>query len=256
MKIINPLDGTKASRALIGIGWDDVPHLDEEAKGELLEETPEWLREARSLGKPSLGAGAIFPIPEKHIKVDPFPLPDHWPRAYALDVGWNWTAALWCAWDLDNLTKYLYGEYKAGHALPSIHADAIKARGDWIPGVIDPSANNRSPRDGERIMADYVEAGLHLTPADNAVNAGLVKCWRDLSIGRTKVFSTLQELFAEYRLYHRDEKGKIVKKNDHLMDDMRYIHNSGGSVAAIRPALAGGPSLRANVPDDGRRGTY
>jgi hypothetical protein len=222
----------------------------------LLDETPEWLRDARSKGIPSLGVGAIYPIPEASIKVDPFAIPDHWPRVYSLDVGWNWTAVLWCAYDLDNLIKYLYGEYYAGEALPAVHADAIKARGEWIPGLIDPSANNRNIRDGERLMEDYIKAGLNLTKADNAVNAGLVKCWRDLSIGRTKVFSTLQNFFAEYRLYRRDEHGKIVKKKDHLMDDMRYIHNSGDAVRAVRPALVGGPSLTATGPDDGRRGAY
>lgn len=256
MKPIDPTDGTKKSRVLITAGWDDVPHLDSTAKAELLEETPPWLREARSLGKPSLGAGAIYPIPEERIKCDPFAIPDHWPKAYALDVGWNWTAALWCAWDRDNATKYLFGEYLAGEALPSIHADAIKARGDWVEGVVDPAANNRGQRDGERLMADYIAAGLHLTKAENAVEAGLVSCWRDLSIGRIKVFSTLQNFFAEYRLYRRDEHGKIVKKKDHLMDCMRYLQNSGQSVAKVRPALMGGPSLTANVPHDGRRGAY
>ena len=255
MQFIDPL-ATPRSRRLITAGWDDVPHLDTEAKADLLAETPEWLRDARSKGIPSLGAGAIYPIAEAKIRCDPFPIPDHWPKCYALDVGWNWTAVLWCAYDRDNLIKYLYGEYLASEALPSVHADAIKARGDWIPGVIDPSAANRGQRDGERIMADYVAAGLHLTKAENAVNAGLVATWRDLSIGRTKVFSTLQNYFAEYRLYRRDEHGKIVKKKDHLMDCKRYIHNSGEAVAIVRPALTGGPRLTANVPNDGRRGAY
>ena len=84
-------------------------------------------------------------------------------------------------------------------------------------------------------MEDYINQGLNLTKADNAVNAGLVKTWQDLSLGRTKVFSTLQYFFSEYRLYRRDEKGKIVKKKDHLMDDMRYIHNSGEAVAIVKP---------------------
>lgn len=229
----------------------DVPHLDAQAKAELLEETPEWLRDARSKGIPSLGVGAIYPIPEARIKCDPFPIPDHWPRCYSLDVGWNWTAALWCAFDLDTATKYLYAEYKAGQQLPSVHADAIKARGEWIPGLIDPAANRRNEKDGTRLMQEYETLGLHLTKADNAVNAGLVKCWRDLSIGRTKVFSTLQEFFGEYRLYRRDEKGEIVKKNDHLMDDMRYIHNSGREVAIIKPASVIDPSAYRGIPNKG-----
>jgi hypothetical protein len=31
----------------------------------------------------------------------------------------------------------------------------------------------------------------------------------------------------EYRLYRRDEKGRIVKANDHLMDATRYAVRSG-----------------------------
>lgn len=249
-------NGPMKSRKLITAGWEDVPHLDKQAQAELLEETPEWLRDARSKGIPSLGAGAIYPIPEDRIKVDPFPIPDYWPRTYALDVGWNWTAVLWCAYDRDNGIKYLYGEYLAGEALPSVHADAIKARGDWIQGLIDPAANNRQQRDGERIMADYIQAGLHLEKADNSVEAGLVATWRDLSIGRTKVFSTLQHYFAEYRLYRRDEHGKIVKKKDHLMDCKRYIHNSGEARATVKPALTSGPSIHATPINDGRKGGY
>lgn len=240
MPAIIKVDGT-TSRKLITAGWSDIPHLDSRAKAELLAETPPWLREARSKGIPSLGAGAIYPIPLSEIEVEPFAIPSHWPRAYSMDVGWNWTAALWMAYDRETMTRYLYAEYKAGEALPSIHADAIKARGTWIPGLIDPAANNRGQRDGERLMADYVELGLDLTPANNAVEAGLVGCWRDLSIGRVKIFKTLQAFKEEYRVYRRDEKGKVVKKNDHLMDDMRYLYNSGFDVMKVKPASLAGP---------------
>lgn len=223
------------SRAMVSAGWDDVPHLDAETKVSLLSETPPWLRDARSKGIPSMGAGAIYPIPENQVKCDPFPIPDYWPRAYAMDVGWNWTAALWMAWDLETLTKYIYSEYKAGEERAPIHASAVKARGIWIPGLIDPAANNRAQRDGERLMQDYENEGLILSKADNSVESGLYQCWTDLSIGRTKAFSNLQQFFAEYRLYRRDEKGKIVKKNDHLMDCMRYLSNSGLAVAKKKP---------------------
>jgi hypothetical protein len=32
----------------------------------------------------------------------------------------------------------------------------------------------------------------------------------------------LQNWLSEFRIYRRDEKGKIVKQNDHLMDATRY----------------------------------
>lgn len=229
------------SRLLVPAGWDDVPHLSPQAKADLLAETPPWLRKSRSQGIPSIGVGAIYPIEVEKITVDNFPIPAHWPRCYALDVGWNWTAALWTAFDRETNTKYHYACYKASEELPAVHASAIKARGEWIPGLIDPAAANRSPRDGERIMADYTAAGLDLTKADNSVEAGLVATWQDLSIGRTKVFRLgMDPFFREYGLYHRDEKGKVVKKDDHLMDCMRYTHNSGATVWKVRPARESG----------------
>jgi hypothetical protein len=218
-------------------GWDDVPHLDEVTKAQMLERIPPYLRDARSKGTPSLGSGAIFPIEESRIIVDPFPIPAFWRRAYALDVGWNRTAALWGAEDPETGISYLYSEYYAGNLLPTIHAQAIKARGEWIPGVLDPAARGRSQRDGEQLSADYVNLGLHLTMADNAVEAGLYDVWGLLATGRLKVMSHLQNWRNEYRLYRRDEKGHIVKKNDHLMDDTRYYVRSGRGVAKAKPVV-------------------
>lgn len=241
----------KASRALITAGWLDVPHLDAQTQAELLAETPPWLHEARSLGKPSLGAGAIYPIEERRVKCDPFPIPAYWPRAYAMDVGWNWTAGLWGAWDRDTSTLYIYSEYKAGEQLPQIHAQAFTARGDWIPGIIDPAANGRAQRDGEALKASYEGCGLKLTNAINAVEAGLHECWMDLSVGRIRVFSTLPGFFNEYRLYRRDEHGKIVKKNDHLMDCMRYLRMTGPGLAIVKPAVLSGNMPGLNVRNPG-----
>lgn len=211
------------SKYLVQAGWDDVPHLDEQTKQDLIESTPEYLRDARTQGIPSLGAGAIYPIPLSEILVDPFQLPPYWPRAYALDVGWNRTAALWGAWDRSVDCVYLYTEHYRGKAEPSIHATAIKARGDWIPGLIDPAARGRSQDDGEQLIQQYRALGLNLREAENALEAGIYATWERLSTGRLKIFKTLQNLQAEYRLYRRDENGKIIKEFDHLMDDMRYL---------------------------------
>jgi sarcosine oxidase delta subunit len=59
--------------------------------------------------------------------------------------------------------------------------------------------------------------------AKNAVEAGLLDCYVRLTTGRLKIFRSLKKTQAELRLYRRNEKGKIVKENDHLMDCMRYL---------------------------------
>lgn len=223
------------SKYRVEAGWDDVPHLSVDVKKEMLAATPPFLRDARSKGIPSLGAGAIFPIEEERIRCDPFSIPPHWRRVYALDVGWNRTAAVWGALDPDTDILYLYSEHYLGQEKPVVHASAIKARGDWIQGVIDPASRGRSQADGERLFAQYVNEGLLIYKADNAVEAGIYAVWERAEQGRLKVFSTLTNWFAEYRLYHRDEHGKIVKVRDHLMDASRYLVMSGLKYAAPRP---------------------
>jgi hypothetical protein len=66
-------------------------------------------------------------------------------------------------------------------AEPAIHAASIRARGAWIPGVIDPAARGRGQVDGTRLIEQYGELGLLLAPAENAVEAGLYAVWERLS---------------------------------------------------------------------------
>ena len=169
--------------------------------------------------------------------VDPFPIPAFWPKVYGFDVGWNRTAAVWGAWDRDTDTVYLYAEHYRGQAEPSVHATSIKARGDWIPGVIDPASVGAQQADGKRLIVEYRGHGLKLHPAENSVEAGIQAVYERLSTARLKVFSTLQNWRAEHRLYRRDENGKIVKANDHLMDAMRYLIISGLPRAIVKPIV-------------------
>ena len=219
---------------LVMITWDDVPHLDEKAKAELWASIPPYQRDARSKGIPQLGSGAIYPVAESEIVCEPFAIPEHWPRAYGMDVGWNRTAVPWGAWDLESDTLYLYSEYYRGQAEPSIHAAAVRARGDWIQGVIDPAARGRGQADGQQLLQMYKDLGLSLTEADNGVESGIYMVFERLSCGKLKVFKTMQNWLSEYRLYRRDDKGRIVKANDHLMDGTRYLVASGRSVARVK----------------------
>ena len=60
------------SKLVVGATWDDVPHLSPEQKAELWGSIPPYQRDARSKGIPQLGSGAIYPVPESEIVVDPF----------------------------------------------------------------------------------------------------------------------------------------------------------------------------------------
>ena len=71
-----------ASKYTVQAGWDDVPHLTERTKRELLASTPPYLRDARSKGVPTLGAGAIYPVPLEDVTCHPFEIPGFWRRCW------------------------------------------------------------------------------------------------------------------------------------------------------------------------------
>lgn len=207
--------------SIVTATWDDAPHLGETEKEELMAALPPYQRDARSKGIPQLGSGAIYPVPESEIIVEPFAIPAHWKVCYGMDVGWNNTAAAWLAHDLESDTVYVTHDYKKGQAEPAVHAATIKAKGNYN-GAIDPASRGRAQKDGEQLMRLYVEQGLSLYAADNTVEAGIFDVYERLTTGRLKIFKTCIDTMAEYRIYRRDEKGRIVKQNDHIMDCIRY----------------------------------
>lgn len=240
---IQPIEGDE-SKFFVQATWDDVPHLDEAAKQALLASIPPYQRDARSKGVPQLGAGAIYQVPESDIIVSDFALPDYWPRAYGLDVGWRKTAAIWGARNNETGEIFLYSEHYRGQAEPSLHAEAIKSRGTWIPGVIDPAAQGRTQTDGQQLISLYRKCGLDLSPAVNAVETGLYQVWQLMSAGKLKVFQSLGNWLSEFRLYQRDTEGRIVKANDHLMDATRYLIVSGVERMKIKPPQVPGQPKR------------
>jgi Terminase RNaseH-like domain len=185
---------------------------------------------------------------------EPFEIPAWYRRVYALDVGWNRTACLWGALDPESDTLFLYSEYYRGQAEPAVHAQAILSRGQWIPGVVDPAARRRAQKDGEQLPTLYRRLGLeNLQPADNGVEAGIYSVWSRLSSGRLKVFKNLQNWLSEFRIYRRDEGGKVIKSSNHLMDATRYLVMSGISRAAAKPSRLW---TDEDLPRGFRRGNY
>lgn len=224
---LNSLPVESRQRLITMISWDEVPHLSDAAKQQMLTSIPPYQRNARTRGIPNLGSGVIYPIPEDEIKVRPFAIPDHWPRGFGMDVGWNWTTAIHGAFDRETQTWYFYKEHYRSHAEPPVHAQGIQSAGAWIPGRIDPAANGRTQVDGRQLIEVYKGLGLDIENADNGVEAGITTMWNLLTTGKLKVFSSLRNFFTEYRMYRRNAKGQIVKKNDHLMDAGRYLVHSG-----------------------------
>jgi predicted phage terminase large subunit-like protein len=179
--------------------------------------------------------GIVYSVPQAEITVEPFQIPDHWPRAYAMDVDWRATAVIWGAWDKQNDVVYLYSEYLRRDAEPVVHAEAIRSRGDWIRGVIDAASRGRSRSDGWRMIEMYRKFGLHLDTAATAMESGIYAVWQRMSCGRLKVFTSLANYLEARRLYRRDATGRLLNPNDYLVNCCQSLIVSGLSRMRTAP---------------------
>lgn len=227
-----PVEGG-GTRFVVTATWDDAPHLTKEAKDELWNSIPPYQRDARSKGIPQLGSGAIYPISESDVTEDDFKIPKHFRRVWGLDHGWDNFACVWAAIDGDTQIVHIYAGIKMACAEPAMQAHMVKSRGAWIPGVGDAAALNI--KDGQKIIDIYRKAGLNITLPDKSVEAGIWDTWELMTAGRLKVFKSLSGWFDEFRLYRRDDKGKVVKTMDHFMDCTRYVVRSGLGRARVEP---------------------
>jgi len=73
--------------------------------------------------------------------------------------------------------------------------------------------------------------------------AGILELRKRMTTGRFKVFAGLREWFEEFRQYHRDQNGDIVKVADDLMSASRIACMSlrFAMPATLGPDYGGGP---------------
>lgn len=217
------------SRSVVFATIDDAKHFTPEQRAAIIQAYPDHEREARVKGIPVLGSGRVFPISEESIRVEPIPLPAHWPQIVGLDFGYDHPfAAVRCAWDRDNDCFYVCNEYRERASTPVVHAAAIKPWGSWIPCAWPHDGLQHDKGSGVELANQYGAQGLEMLPekatfddGGNGVEAGVIDMLDRMQTGRWKVFSTCGSWFSEFRLYHRED-GKIVKIADDLISASRY----------------------------------
>ena len=244
------MNNIQRGQSLTNATWDDASdqvrtlqgrtgHLDQDTMTQILSAYSPHEREMRKYGKPTIGSGLVFPIPEEKLMVEPFEIPDHWPRIAGIDFGWDHdTAVAWGAYDTEEDTFYIYDAYNANKRSPSEHSVPILERPSFIP-IAYPHDGNRRDSIGNPGLADqYRNLGCnflleHFTnpPAlgqkkgSNSVEEGIQQMVVFMEEGRFKIFNHLSQMLQEYRQYHRKD-GKIVNVRDDSMSAMRYCFMS------------------------------
>lgn len=221
------MESREEGQYLLNVTWDDAPHLTEERKKQILSAIPAYQRDMRSKGIPVLGEGLIYPHAEDDVKCAPVPIPSHYRRLAAIDFGIDHPfGTVWMAYDPDTDTAYIYDCYRERGKTPPIHVSAIKKRGD-IRVIYPHDGDNTEKGSGVDLIKLYKDEGLNVyrkfenPDGGNRVEVGIMEVNNRLQAGTLKIFSTCTPIFEEMRRYHR-KNGKRVKKDDDLMDCLRY----------------------------------
>jgi hypothetical protein len=132
--------------------------------------------------------------------------------------------------------------------------------------VIDPAARNVAHQTGRSDQMEYTQHGIVTIAGQNSVTAGINRVRERLETNRLFITANCVELLKEIRRYRwksparteSDPKEAPVKRDDHLLDALRYIVMS-QPFAAQQTEQHGNLSPleeRARLDQQGRRDPY
>jgi len=223
---------------LKGATWDDAPHLAEADRKRMRESYRAHEVDARTQGIPMLGEGAVFPVSDAEIRVDPFKIPDHFARIKGCDFGIDHPAAgVDLAWDRDQDVVYIVDTYRKAQELAPYHAAWFNKANKAIPVAWPHDGMNREKAGGRTLAEAYRLHGVNMLsksaryprakgektdkggpqPVEPIVDEVLER----MVTGRFKVFANLSIFFEEKRSYHRKD-GKIVDRRDDVLKATFY----------------------------------
>lgn len=242
---------------LINFRSIDNPAFSREEYDERQASMPAWKFDMFYNGLFTRPAGLIYDVfePDQHV-VEPFAIPESWPRVFGLDFGAVNTCCVKFAKSPDDVW-YAYSEYLHGGRTAAEHAT------HWLAGEPRRQVKATGGAASEQNWRDELAAaGLPVEkPPISEVEVGIDRLYALLKLGRVKFFSTLTSLIGsdedqgELETYSRvlDEAGEPTdaiedKSKYHRLDACRYFAalvqhtpepapTARGAMSAMRAAL-------------------
>jgi Phage terminase large subunit len=169
--------------------------------------------------------GAVYDVfdPTKDV-VEPFDIPDYWPRRVGLDFGGVNTGAMFYAKDIETGIYYGYREYVAGNRTAGDHAFYLRLNEPERLFVVGGSRSEGQWR------LEFGRVGLTvLEPPKISLAQGITRVYGQHKRSNIKIFSTCHEYLkqkSDYR-YKPDFIGSTEAIENqhayHLLDAERYI---------------------------------
>jgi hypothetical protein len=206
---------------------------------------PGWLFDLRYRGIMRRPAGAVYGCfsRESHV-IDPFFVPEHWPRYTGSDFGAPNFAAIFIAAKMERIVivdtfgarreewqetgEYVcYREYVPDSAKTA--QDHIRELRRDEPGL--PRRAWGGARAEGQWRLEFLSAGYPISEPDTQdMEVGIGRVWAMFQLGRLKIFKTCPYLIDQIESYSRpmDDAGNVMdgiedQHSFHLADGLRYV---------------------------------
>ena len=187
--------------------------------------------------------GLVWPEFTEKCLIEPYPIPQNYPRIAAIDPAMSGTTGVLGAAIDEDGNLIICEEYYEQNKRVSEVAEHLRKDARFY---IDPaSAMRNMTKDGQlySLYNEYQDNGISATPGENDVEAGINRVAEYFRRNKIKIFKTCKNLIYEIERYHwSDEretiagimKPKPFKSMDHLCDCLRYLVMS-RSQNALKP---------------------
>jgi hypothetical protein len=183
-----------------------------------------------------LGSTMTHTAVASDLMVKHFDAPKQWPRICAIHFDRKFFGAIWGAVDREANVIYLYAEYLAPLTDLSIHANAVRQRGKWIPVLWNAEAAGRKASEGVKLTDRLVDLELNLFLDETERDAAVADSERMFSAGRVKVSELCSNWEAQFAASRRSSAGEIIGGGeDHLKQASELLLSSGFTTAAFDP---------------------
>jgi len=171
---------------------------------------------------------------ERHVSAER-PIPEHVNVVVGIDPGIrNAAAVVWAYLTPDDTMVAFHEGYYHGMTAKQVCKEIHETNADFeinpIYYVIDPAARNKEHQTGRSTQMEYADNGIVTIAGQNSVSAGINRVRERFQTDRLFIQSNCTHLIDELQKYRwkqpprtgEDGREAPVKKDDHLMDALRY----------------------------------
>jgi phage terminase large subunit-like protein len=219
------------------VDMDDNPFLSEEAKEAALQDYSAEEREARKTGKFIHFHGRVYPeFDGSHVVSEHAPKRGM-PVYIGIDPGIrHMCGVLFLYHTLDDklvvFEELALRDMNVEEVANEIYKVLAYYKVSYTWAVIDPAAQNREMATGRSLQFEFQDKGIRCFPGQNDPRAGFNRVKVRLENMKLEVTDNCTELISEFRNYRwakpqkraqSDPKEDVIKKDDHLLDALRYV---------------------------------